>query len=237
MNTLPYKLSSPSGAARATESKQFLGIQRVAPLSGDLKRTASAGLTQRLECDAYNVEVGGSNPSARTIPNDGLFHLKPTGVSEEFLERFLSSFATDPMSGCWLWLKSVTLSGYGQVSIYRRSAVAHRVSYELFVGRIPFGLTLDHLCRTRCCINPKHLDPVSRGENVRRGDAGLARGLQLRSKTICPRGHEYSGANLRIRTRVNGEVYRACRACIREQSRARRNSNTLFLPEVPPCSL
>lgn len=199
------------------------GLERNAPSAGVL----NPGLTQRLECDAYNVEVGGSNPSARTIPSDGLFHLKRASdstalISPEFLDRFLLSFSPEPTSGCWLWLKCLTAAGYGQVNVDGRPTVAHRVSYELFVGPIPFGLTLDHLCRIRCCINPVHVEPVSRGENVRRGDAGLARGLQLRSRTICPSGHEYSGRNLVIKVRRDGSVHRHCRACSVAYTRAFR---------------
>lgn len=198
---------------------------------------------------AYKQDVGGSSPSLPTSPlesdplpaNDGLFHLKRSAdsagvlVPSEFLERFLLSFSPEPMSGCWLWLKSLTPSGYGQVAIYGRPVVAHRVSYELFREPIPFGLTLDHLCRTRCCINPLHLEPVSRGENVRRGDAGLARGMQLRSKTLCPRGHEYSGDNLLIKPRSGGGESRNCRTCRRDLQRIRR-SQTLSIPEVHPCA-
>jgi hypothetical protein len=41
--------------------------------------------------------------------------------------------------------------------------------YELKYGPSPIGMELDHLCKTRCCIRPDHLQPVSDAENVRRG--------------------------------------------------------------------
>lgn len=148
--------------------------------------------------------------------------LETIQVSDEFLERFLLGFSPEPMSGCWIWLKSLTPSGYGQVSFQGRATVAHRVSYQIFIGPIPEGLTLDHLCRVRCCINPSHVEPVSRGENVRRGDAGLARGLQLRSRTICPQGHEYAGRNLIVKVDRNGIAHRSCRTCGVEQKRLSR---------------
>lgn len=72
--------------------------------------------------------------------------------------------------GCWLWLGSKDPRGYGVC--YRapgRSTTVHRDAYEHLVGPIPEGLTLDHLCRTRACVNPAHLEPVTLLENVRRG--------------------------------------------------------------------
>jgi hypothetical protein len=47
--------------------------------------------------------------------------------------------------------------------------MAHRVAYEQFVGTVPDGLELDHLCENKACVNPGHLEPVTRSENVRRG--------------------------------------------------------------------
>lgn len=72
-------------------------------------------------------------------------------------------------NGCWIWTAARNRGGYGIIGIELRSALAHRVSYEAFVGEIPNGLELDHLCRVRCCVNPQHLEPVTRYENVRRG--------------------------------------------------------------------
>lgn len=52
---------------------------------------------------------------------------------------------------------------------------AHRLSYELFVGPIPDGYELDHLCRNRGCVNPAHLEAVTHRVNVLRGLAALPR--------------------------------------------------------------
>ena len=70
---------------------------------------------------------------------------------------------------CWIWTGPKNGSGYGIFSYRGRNQSAHRVAYRLLVGEIPDGLQLDHLCRKRSCINPAHLEPVTRLENVRRG--------------------------------------------------------------------
>ncbi len=74
--------------------------------------------------------------------------------------------------GCWLW-RGGTSNGYGLLHLSKNgrktSVRAHRFAYEAMIGPIPKGLQLDHLCRVRSCVNPKHLEPVTNAENVRRG--------------------------------------------------------------------
>jgi hypothetical protein len=129
-----------------------------------------------------------------------------------FLDRFEAKFSPEPNSGCWLWFGAVS-NGYGYFSIDSKRDLAHRVAYRLYNGSIPDGLELDHLCRMRCCVNPDHLEPVTRGENIRRGLTGeTARQRQL-MKTHCPQGHPFSGENLYI----SPSGGRACRICFREK--------------------
>ena len=115
---------------------------------------------------------------------------------------------------CWLWTAAQNAGGYGIVGVAtRRSGLAHRVVYEALVGPIPDGLTLDHVCRVRHCVNPRHLRPVTNYENV------FAPGSQARAKlqserTTCPRGHEYS--------HVRSCGRRACGECMRERMRRKR---------------
>lgn len=76
--------------------------------------------------------------------------------------------------GCWLWDGNISGSGYGYLSQRvgaegrPASVYAHRMAYEMFVGEVPAGLEVDHLCRVRSCVRPDHLEPVTHAENVRR---------------------------------------------------------------------
>ena len=117
---------------------------------------------------------------------------------------------------CWLWPGGVGKNGYptvGHWAITGKDTTGHRRAYETLIGPVPVGVTLDHLCNTRRCINPWHLQFTTRGANVLRGDGPSARAAR---QTHCPFGHPYSGDNLLIsRYRRNGgwQVGRRCRIC------------------------
>jgi len=112
-----------------------------------------------------------------------------------------------------VWQAKPSRQGYGRISVADCVQLAHRVSYEAFVGPIPTGMVLDHLCRQRMCVNPGHLEPVTNRENIRRGK-GFA-GLNAQ-KTHCPHDHEYTPENTYWRPDRHG---RQCRACITIRSR------------------
>lgn len=113
-------------------------------------------------------------------------------------------------SGCWhLALVPAAVTGYAQLTIDRKVISGHRLAYELYVGSIPAGMHLDHLCRNRRCVNPEHLEPVTALENMWRSPITHA------TKAACPRGHEYSEDNT---YRHKGRRY--CRTCQTARRRA-----------------
>lgn len=122
---------------------------------------------------------------------------------------------------CWLWLGDSVKGGYGRVRHGGRNVLAHRWAYELLVGQIPDGMTLDHLCRNPACVRPSHLEAVTMLENSLRAPTSVT--ATNTAKTRCPKGHPYDESNT-YRMPSGG---RDCRACINERSaryRARRRS-------------
>lgn len=117
---------------------------------------------------------------------------------------------------CWIWHRRKNQQGYGMVDYEGKSVTAHRLSYTAFIGPIPEGMTLDHLCKVRSCVNPFHLEPVTHQENIRRGN-GIS--VQNAAKQFCINGHEFSGDNVRpkiVKGRVEG---RYCLKCNRMRKR------------------
>lgn len=140
--------------------------------------------------------------------------------STPLMERILNKFIPEPNSGCWLWIGYVDNGGYGRIGIggkYGAIVNAHRVTWESEHGPIPEGLQIDHLCRVRCCVNPRHLEPVTNRENTLRGLCADVNRTRMLARTHCFRGHAYSEANTYIDTRGN----RNCRVCLRARTIAR----------------
>ena len=143
-------------------------------------------------------------------------------MNDKTLRRFMCKVHVDTVTGCWLWTAAkFKKSGYGQFSMCGRAGQprgAHCVSYEHFVGPVPDGLVLDHLCRTRACCNWAHLEPVTHKENIRRG--GGARAVAHRAGT-CTRGHLMSGENLYKDPAGRGY----CRTCVSARGKQRYAAN------------
>lgn len=131
-------------------------------------------------------------------------------------EKFAQWFP-EPRDGCWPWGGPRNNYGYGKIrnsggAPGEKVFMAHRVAYEVFVGPIPAGLEIDHLCRTRHCVNPSHMEPVTPKENWRRGLSPTA--IAARRQT-CPKGHPLSGDNLYVYPHGG----RCCRTCQRAAAR------------------
>ena len=127
-------------------------------------------------------------------------------------QRFMSMVdTTSGPDGCWPFTGYIDKGGYGSFHVGGRSGVvlkAHRFAYETFVGPIPEGMHVDHLCRVRTCQNPLHLEAVTLQENTRRGLYGLL-------STRCRYGHERTPENLRMQGNKQH-----CRICDRVSARA-----------------
>ena len=130
-------------------------------------------------------------------------------------ERFFEK--VDAAGACWAWQGTRSRDGYGRFRA-GRMVQAHRWAYEYLVGPIPGSLDLDHLCKNRRCVCPEHLEPVTRGENTRRGATGILggakHGLVERAKTHCPQGHPYDEGNT-----IWYRNTRYCRECQRKYVR------------------
>jgi hypothetical protein len=104
---------------------------------------------------------------------------------------------------CWISNRAAQPNGYTKIGINGVTWLTHRAAYTAFVGPIPDGLELDHLCRNVACCNPGHLEPVTSSVNVER------RAILV---THCKRGHPLSGANLYLRPDRKGRMCRICRS-------------------------
>lgn len=132
-------------------------------------------------------------------------------LTEEQIERFLNKFTQTDDSSCWDWKGTDNGKGYGDFNCNNKSYRAHRVSYEFFNKTIiPHRMVVDHLCRNRKCVNPKHLEVVSHYENTMRGIGHAAKNAR---KDSCKHGHAYNSRNTHIRRSKNGRVWRVCKEC------------------------
>lgn len=127
----------------------------------------------------------------------------------------------NPATACVRWTGRIGRDGYGRIG---RRGLAHRVAWERERGPIPAGMTIDHLCRVRNCVNVEHMEAVTQLVNTMRGYSPNARNAR---KAQCSHGHPFDPANTYIYTKRTGRVTRICRTCNRAavaRRKARRSS-------------
>jgi hypothetical protein len=123
--------------------------------------------------------------------------------AESFEDKY-RRLAVAGENGCLEWTGPLSQFGYALFRTKRKNFRVHRWAYERFIGPIPEGKVLDHICRNRKCVNPHHLEPVTLVENLDRG----IRTNQNRDRTYCQHGHEFTPEN----TYYSGGK-RACKTC------------------------
>jgi len=163
-------------------------------------------------------------------------------------ERFIKRISV-VASGCWNWTGVLDRDGYARFHKSKNQHRAHRVSYEFHNGAIPQGLTIDHLCKNKGCVNPEHLEAVTKEENASRHNAEgykkwwstlsnkdkvkfIEKSSKKASKvaaakkltaTHCRRGHEWKPETTYI---VPSTGHRRCNVCFAEvQKRAKAKTS------------
>jgi hypothetical protein len=134
------------------------------------------------------------------------------------LERFLDRLSPEPNTGCWFWLGGLNGEGYGYLRVDGVLTPAHLFGYRALIGPVPRGLELDHLCRNKGCVNPRHLEPVTHKVNVNRG-ANILRARAKREfrdgRIVCDLGHPWIRENILFgrpsKRRPSGTMQ--CRLC------------------------
>lgn len=131
--------------------------------------------------------------------------------------EYLESRSICRPDGCIVWIAGKTNKGYGLGNKDGIKTTAHRLSYLINVGEVPNGMEIDHLCKNTLCINPKHLEAVTRKVNIGRGSKA--------QQTHCVNGHKFTSSNTYFK-KSNG--CRVCRQCAAIRARKLRKEQSLL---------
>lgn len=143
---------------------------------------------------------------------------RPCLYSTGVMERLLSHVEPEPNTGCWLWTGYVDPKQYAYTNVAGKTRRAARVFYEAFREAIPQGLTVDHKCRVRSCVNPWHLEAVTNKVNLSRG---FGVGVLASRQTTCVNGHPFDGRDKR--------GWRVCKECHNARRRVGLRALALLL--------
>jgi hypothetical protein len=150
-------------------------------------------------------------------------HLQIPALSEDDRARFEALVDRSDPDGCWLFSGRERSLGYRYAIIRGQMFQAHRVAYALATGTDPGDLTVEHACSNRSCVRPEHLELMTRRENALAPSSRCAGALNV-AKDTCAHGHPFTPENTRLRP-YRDVFHRACRACERQRSAARRSAN------------
>lgn len=146
---------------------------------------------------------------------------------QDYIERRVSP---EPNTGCWLWIGPISQYGYGKIgktSKFGRDMQAHRGVYETLVGPIPPGMEIDHKCNCRSCVNPGHLQPVTRQVN--------AKMIQSRDHKHCRKGHALTAENTYWDKGRGWRQCNTCRAHAQMKAAAKRGSKPRIVRTETHC--
>ena len=154
----------------------------------------------------------------------GFLDYFPQEKRQSIVENFEAKIDKGKNNQCWHWLGGKHPTGYGMFTVRLNSDCtkttrAHRLSYELYNGKFDLGLTVDHLCNNKSCVNPAHLEPVTSAENTRR--CGHAPATINARKKFCKHGHPFDFINTYTYKSGPRKGQRKCRTC--ERIRARKS--------------
>ncbi len=195
---------------QSSELRQLLTSK---PACTRAKRSAAAAPRVAGEWCSMKKPIGPQGPvgSSRRKPK----HVPPPQVD---ILRRVWRYIDITGSGCWLWTGPTNRDGYAHnLAINGDRYLPHRLMFSWFKWDIPPGLTIDHVCKQKTCMNPDHMEPVTGGENVRRA-------LKV---AYCKRGHAQTPEN-RYRYGKSKKKER-CKPCIPIQTaewKGRRVRNT-----------
>ncbi len=125
-------------------------------------------------------------------------------------KKIMDSIKVGGKSGCWLWQKAKSNGGYGVAAVGRKTMSAHRAAYIAFRGPIPKGLEMDHLCQTKACVNPYHVEPVTKQEHAHRTASykEVCDGIRIQRRITIPKGNS-SRLNVVSVRLTNGQLNEA----------------------------
>lgn len=138
------------------------------------------------------------------------------------MDRFHSKIIKDPKSGCWIWQGGKARNGSGTFYYNLKYQLAHRVSYQMYIGPIPPKAVVHRSCDNRACCNPEHL---TLDEIVTEGSRRCTNYTD--SRRVCAwKGAVYQP--LKAFTRGNKE-FASCNSCA-ERQQIKKHQNKIIKP-------